>query len=152
MFFLFHLFSQREPFLYLYRFIYLYLVPPKVSYGQYLLTSLLLSTSILCQLRYPTLFHSPICYVLPYRPIRYCWQPLFGMFLTLYCHFNVLTYIFVISGHVPSSALSTVLLVVYMSTLVFFWLLSSVLLPTVLRTSCSLPIFLRHILTLVQSH
>ena len=31
-----------------------------------------------------------------------------GTFLTLYCHFNFLTSLFVSSGYVPSSALNTV--------------------------------------------
>ena len=35
-----------------------------------------------------------------------------GTFFTLYCHFNFLKSLFVLGGYVPSSALSTVLLVV----------------------------------------
>ena len=36
----------------------------------------------------------------------------FGMFLTLYCHFNFLMCLFVLDGYISSSALSTVFLVV----------------------------------------
>ena len=37
---------------------------------------------------------------------------LFGMLLTLYCHFNFLTSQYVSSGYIPSSAVNTALLVV----------------------------------------
>ena len=35
------------------------------------------------------------------------------IFLTLYCRFNFLTSLFVVTGYIPSSALNTVLLVVF---------------------------------------
>ena len=36
-----------------------------------------------------------------------------GIFFTFYCHFNLLASLFVLSGYIPSSALNTVILVVF---------------------------------------
>ena len=74
-----------------------------------------LHPSILFNYAIPHFSSSPFRYFLPYSSINYyCWQPLFGLFLTLYCHFNFLVYLFVLSGCITSSVLNTVLLVVPM--------------------------------------
>ena len=77
----------------------------------------------------------------------------FGVFFTWYFILPVqfLMTLFVSSRHTPSSALNAVLLVV-LEHLCIIYLLSSVLFPTVLRSSRSLPILLLHILALVPSN
>ena len=74
-----------------------------------------------------------------------------GIFFTLFCHFNFLTSLFVLSGYIPSSALNTVILVVLEHPSIF---LAAVVrtVSVVLRTLRSLPVLLLHTITLVQSH
>ena len=58
-------------------------------------------------------YSSPLfpCF-LPCSPISHGWQPFIGVLLTSDCHFHFLASRFELSGYIPSSDLSTVLLVV----------------------------------------
>ena len=74
----------------------------------------------------------------------------FGMFLTLYCHFNFLATLLVSSGWIPGSALTTALLLdVLEHPTALVSLLPSALFPIALRTPRSLPIPLLNIPVLV---
>ena len=55
----------------------------------------------------PPFSSSPFCCFLPYRPISYSLQPLLWHVLALYCHFNFLTYLVVLSRYLLSCVLST---------------------------------------------
>ena len=53
----------------------------------------------------PTTLESPLCLGRAY--LFDSAYPFFGMFVTLYCHFNLLVSLFILSGYIPSSALNS---------------------------------------------
>ena len=123
------------------------LVPSKLLYGQH---SVLVSSRTL-----PYLLDYAIP---PYSSSPFATFPLsamagsllFGMFLTLYCHFNFLPYLFVLSGYISTSALNFVFLVVLEhATNTNFCSCCHLHCSRSLR---SLPMFFLRILALVHSH
>ena len=71
----------------------------------------LLNPSILFRLRYDILFHLALLIFSPIQPYQlpgYMAGNLFsGIPLTVYCHFDFLKYLLVLSGYIPSSAVNT---------------------------------------------
>ena len=106
----------------------------------------------IARLRYPTLVqlavlsHSPI-----QRYLAMAVSHFFGMLVTLYCHFNFLTSLTVLSGYSSSSALDTaVFLVVLEHPIIFFGCCRLYCFQLFYGLPPSLPVLLLHIPALVQ--